>query len=892
MIMCTIFKLAWAYLCHDKKQTLALFVGIVLSAALFCGVGSLFSSGLNASRENARTEYGDWHYETRCDLPWFDDFLDDPSGAGYQLRSYGVEKVCKAIEEPFAIQYVSADDGYMQMMGRTLEKGRMPRKLNEIAMDVQTLRNLGASAEIGEQVTLDGETFTLTGIVGEMPPRLSELMGDFMQVFVSSDLDYGTNGSFVYLKFDESRSVGEQIAAFSERFNIDPGTIARNNGIAGYVGADGGGLSFEEIIDALKAPTFGIPYVWGSLNENQVMTEGAVLAALALFVAFIIYSIFQVSVLRRLNQYSILQTLGLTDGGVLRLLLCELLIIFAAGYTTGCVLGNSIAALIYGKIGQIFIVRNAAIHSGVSSDVRAEALSAATIPSSGIFQIDWQLIVVGACFLVFLLVIISGILMHRMRRMSLHQMLKEDNGRPRSRKIVSLRHISLVGAMTRRFMFARKSTFIGIVVSLAIGGVIFLSATYVIENTRVNNTLTFAADDGLGSDIQLVEEKGLLSETVSMETVDALREVDGVAQVLPVSYMLGEITLNDGSFQWPSYYAETAGDSDRTPDPEVMARYGGVIVQTGEDDYRLKVNIYGYDDAMLAQMNEYLLEGSIDPDAMRAEDTVIMKTLVDGQGNYDGIDLGAGERFVLKTPRVSEEALLDFEGVADDYETQSFSISALVSRPLGKVDTTIGDDGETTVDIIMTQEQMKAHFGVTGAQTVSIRLKDDADPEAVANAVREMTMGIPGCVVHDYSGQIAAQELYLHQQMAFFYGIAGVLLLTSLIHIANSMHWLVAERRREFSILRAMGITDRGFLSMLLKEGMRYGIYASVVMIVLYSLVQRVLYYFMNHVYLYLHPASSLQPGWILAVVIINVILCMGTMGLAGKCVLKRSILR
>ena len=79
---------------------------------------------------------------------------------------------------------------------------------------------------------------------------------------------------------------------------------------------------------------------------------------------------------------------------------------------------------------------------------------------------------------------------------------------------------------------------------------------------------------------------------------------------------------------------------------------------------------------------------------------------------------------------------------------------------------------------------------------------------------------------------------------------------------------------------------------MLLKEGMRYGIYASVVMIVLYSLVQRVLYYFMNHVYLYLHPASSLQSGWILAVVIINVILCMGTMGLAGKCVLKRSILR
>lgn len=107
--------------------------------------------------------------------------------------------------------------------------------------------------------------------------------------------------------------------------------------------------------------------------------------------------------------------------------------------------------------------------------------------------------------------------------------------------------------------------------------------------------------------------------------------------MLPVSYMLGEIALEDGSFRWPSYYAETAGEPDFAPDPEIMARYGGVIVQTGEDDYRLKVNIYGYDDAMLMQLGDYLLEGVIDPDAMRREDSVIVKTLVDGQGNSDGI---------------------------------------------------------------------------------------------------------------------------------------------------------------------------------------------------------------------------------------------------------------
>lgn len=341
----------------------------------------------------------------------------------------------------------------------------------------------------------------------------------------------------------------------------------------------------------------------------------------------------------------------------------------------------------------------------------------------------------------------------------------------------------------------------------------------------------------------------------------------------------------------PAYYPETAGEEGFEQDPLIMERYNGIIVQTGDDDYRLKVNIYGYDDAMLSQLNDYLLDGEIDPDAMRAENSVIVKTLVDGQGNYDGIDFATGDALAVKTPRDAEAEGEVLRFLSDDsqYQTTDVTIAALVSRPLGKVETTIGDDGETTVDIIMTQEQMQAYFGVSGYQTVSLSLEEGADAALVAAAVRDATMGIPGCVVHDYTGQIAAQELYLQQQMLFFYGIAAVLLVTSLLHIVNSMHYLVAERRREFAILRAMGITDAGFLRMLAKEGARYGVYASVVMLILYWLVQKVLYYFLQHVYLYLHPAATVAPGYLLAMVAVNLGLCAGAMFLSGRRALKAS---
>ena len=41
-----IIRLAWSYLKYYKKQTMALFLGIVLSCALFTGIGSLQKSGI------------------------------------------------------------------------------------------------------------------------------------------------------------------------------------------------------------------------------------------------------------------------------------------------------------------------------------------------------------------------------------------------------------------------------------------------------------------------------------------------------------------------------------------------------------------------------------------------------------------------------------------------------------------------------------------------------------------------------------------------------------------------------------------------------------------------------------------------------------------------------
>ena len=212
------------------------------------------------------------------------------------------------------------------------------------------------------------------------------------------------------------------------------------------------------------------------------------------------------------------------------------------------------------------------------------------------------------------LALISLVLVRKMRKLTLRQMIAKDaSDGKRNRKIYSLKHENLTGILAKKFMFSRKGTFIGILLSLSVGSVIFLGAAYVTENTRINNELTFAADDGLGSDICVYEESDSLKDTIRRRTVEALKEIDGLESVLPVRYMLGEIPLYDGMLKGTSFFAETAGEEGFDPDPEIMDKYNGQIVQTGEDDYRLKVNIYGYDDEMLESLNDYVLEGSIDP---------------------------------------------------------------------------------------------------------------------------------------------------------------------------------------------------------------------------------------------------------------------------------------
>ena len=133
---------------------------------------------------------------------------------------------------------------------------------------------------------------------------------------------------------------------------------------------------------------------------------------------------------------------------------------------------------------------------------------------------------------------------------------------------------------------------------------------------------------------------------------------------------------------------------------------------------------------------------------------------------------------------------------------------------------------------------------------------------------------VPKAVLQDYTSAIETQKDYLKQQQIFFSGIAVILLIISLFHIVNSMNHTILARRREYGIIRAMGITDSGFYKMILQTGILYGLLADAFIFLLYNLVlRRVMDYYMAHVLQFLHLTSNVPNLVLIGIMVLNVVI-------------------
>ena len=848
------------YIKFYRRQTTAFVFSIIISVALMTGISSLVYSGERSNLEKDRKIYGDYHYYIKADSDLIREIRSKKKGDGYRITRMGEFKKKKVMQEPYVFSFVYGDGEYFSIIGRKLLKGDYPVKPGEIMLDEYTMGNMNIKDEIGGKIILDETEYTLCGVVSN---RWATAVGG-MEGFLSKEEAGGTGNHFLYVKFDETRDLKKQRKAFQKEFQIPDGGMMVNNAVVSFFG-EGQPSAFWKM---MKTPGSNITSALLIARNEFNLTVNGVILILSIFSSFIIYSIFHVSIMKRTSQYGILEALGVGERNIFWLLFMELGLLFIIGYPTGSVIGNGIIGLSYSKFSNVF--------------ADADAISKH-------FYISFKAVILGAVFLGILLFMISFISVRRLHRISVADIMKNSNDKKRkNRKSYSKSTRQMTDVISEKFMFARRGTFISILLSLSLGGIIFLCTTYVTVNTRQNNDLSLKADDGLGSDYQVYLETSSFQDTIPVDRVFNIEQIQGIESVHPVSYNLGEVEIDRDILQWKTYFPEIDNDPNHLTDPRTMDYFNGICTEKEDGGYGIKSNIYGYDSLMLDGLKNYILEGAIDSREMEQKNTVILRTLMDGQGYYDGLIIHPGDTITVKVPKsfdVPKEAVKF--GNQDRYVEKEFVVSALVKRAMAVNPYIIGKDG---LDLIMTNRQMERNFGIQGYNMLSIN-KGQEDNGELVQEVKEHISDIPRCLIKDYTEEIKVQNSYLKQKMVFFYGIAVILLMISLMHIINSMSYLVLSRRHDFGILRAMGITDDGFLKMMLKEGLLYGTYASIVTIMAYVGLEKALLFLLAHVYLYINPNLRVNIEVIVGIVILNLMISVGAVFIPARQVLGDSII-
>ncbi len=134
-----------------------------------------------------------------------------------------------------------------------------------------------------------------------------------------------------------------------------------------------------------------------------------------------------------------------------------------------------------------------------------------------------------------LFIVLAGIgylMVKGIRKKSLREAISEqgDIGL-RNRRIYGFRRNDLSGIAVRKFMFGKKRKIIGILVSLSLGGCIFLCTTYMIENLKIHAEMEMNSDDGLNSEYRISLKSKSLADEISKEAVQTVKELPGLTEV-------------------------------------------------------------------------------------------------------------------------------------------------------------------------------------------------------------------------------------------------------------------------------------------------------------------------------------------------------------------------
>ena len=811
----------------NRTRTIVTIIGIILSAAMICAVTTFASSIYNYALDNAIYVDGDWHGSAEdIDSKTYESIKDDSKIKSYvyaQQLGYSKIEDCKNENKPYLF-LLGASDGFNEMMPVHITSGKYPTSSSEIIIPEHLFENGGVELKIGDTLQLalgvrmldgyemsqnnpfyvydenneavpSGETLTVKEtrsykIVGFYErPSFENYTAPGYTAITIADKQISEKYSYnVWFKMNETKDV----YSFIEDNKL-PGktnsSVLRYSGVSRYTGFNSMILSLSIIVISL--------IMLGSIS--------------------LIYNAFSISVAERTKQFGLLSSVGATKKQLRRMVVSEALMVSAIGIPLGILAG-------VGGIGiTLFFVGN-----------KFEALIGYPIPLK--LSVS-ALSIVVAVVIALLTVLISAIVpSKRATKVSAIEAIRQSKDintkikKVRTSKL-TYKLFGLPGMLANKYYKRSRKKYRATVLSLFMSVVLFVSAS------AFTGALTESVTDSFGRveyDISLYgNENNFKNDTadILLKELKSDKGVDKVAYT-QYTYLFVSALPEQVSKEFLAYTAT----SESLPASEIknVGIYTNLIFiddtafrellrlyKLNEDEYfntnipkSIVVDGRTIFDSVLGKYTSY--------NVLKSEDaTVSFVVQKEFEGYYfdrETVDEQGNPLYVYENPKVSGDKMTLTKEEA--FEEKNAEIGKII------YDEQFFLDVNSRLALIYPISQRDNVISIENFinKGYNYYITTDTHVETMS-AIEETLSDLNLTKIHTHN--VAADEeenrnIVIIIQV-FAYGFIILISLIAAANVFNTISTNIALRRREFAMLKSVGMTAKGFNKMMNFECVLYG---------------------------------------------------------------------
>lgn len=783
-------SLTLRYLKQNKRRTLVTIIGIILATALICGIGNICTSFMDYQMRNEIQSNGSFYVTFNNIDKEKADIITKSSG----VSEYGYKKDLGSIildkKNSTSIDINVFDKNTINSFQITLKNGSYPKNQSEIIVTEDLLNKW--NKKIGDKITLNlGEliyddmgiisklknpqktTFKIVGTLDKAPynSKLFAIAGfDINSVDKNEKFDVSICTKNPKDIYKTAISIGENIG-LAQADETNDEDYSYNDQTSMYYKD----IKFNEgLLRLLGASSYD------NINTTLILIVGLVASLVIIATIATIYNSFSIAISERKKQFGILNSIGATKSQVMKLVFLEGFLVSIVGIPIG-LLSGTIAIDIVFKVIKTFFKTSA------FGELELRVVF------SPIVLIISTLVILLTIFISALIPAINAAKISPLEAIRNSSNLKV--GKIKSSKLVK-KIFKTEGELAYKNLRRNKGKFRITLFSLVISIVIFISFNGFVDMFIEANQIHYGS---ITNDLTLYENNLLTKEEVQ-KTIDELKKINGLKDVaIDKGYNLN-VHVDEKNIN--KDLRESLKQSD--------------YVDMDNSTYNF-INSRLYIPGYFSISNIKLSEGKFDRKTAKAENGVILVRY-----SYQE-SLAKKGKVVLTNYKVGDTLNCTVYSYDSDGNEKQKEVKLKILAITDEILTGNNQYQETSFGVVAYDDLIPS-LGIKDDESSSNSYyvatnQEKSTRDEVKKVAEENNLS-----VIDSIDEAQKLEQTMNVMKIFVYGFIVVISLVSVTNIINTISTNINLRKREFAIIKSIGVTPQGFKKMIYMESILYGI--------------------------------------------------------------------